>query len=67
MKQKLKTKSGAKKRFRFSKSGKVKFAHAFGSHKFLNKRPDTKRKYRKARIADDTNMAEMPRLMPYSR
>ena len=67
MKQKLKTKSGAKKRFRFSKSGKVKFAHAFGSHKFLCKRPDTKRKYRKARIADDTNMLETPRLMPYGR
>ena len=63
MKQKLKT----KKRFRFSKTGKVKFAHAFGSHKFLSKRPDTKRKYRKARIADDTNMLEMPRLMPYGR
>ena len=47
------------------KNGKVKFAHAFGSHKFLHKRPDTKRKYRKAKIADDTNMAEMPRLMPY--
>ena len=38
MKQKLKTKSSAKKRFRFSKTGKVKFAHAFGSHKFLSKR-----------------------------
>lgn len=67
MKQKMKTKSGAKKRFRFSKNGKVKFAHAFGSHKFLNKRPDTKRKYRKARIADETNMPEMERLMPYGR
>ncbi len=67
MKNKLKTHSGAKKRFRFSKSGKVKFAHAFGSHKFLNKRPDTKRKYRKARIVDETNMGEMPRLMPYGR
>ena len=67
MKQKLKTKSSAKIRFRFSKTGKVKFAHAFGSHKFLSKRPDTKRKYRKARIADDTNMLEMPRLMPYGR
>lgn len=67
MKNKLKTKSGAKKRFRFSKNGKVKFSHAFGSHKFLNKRPDTKRKYRKAKIADDTNVIEIPRLMPYSR
>lgn len=67
MKNKLKTHSGAKKRFRFSKSGKVKFFHAFGNHKFLNKRPDTKRKYRKAEIVDDTNMAEMPRLMPYGR
>ena len=39
---KLKTHSGAKKRFNLTKSGKVKRAHAFKSH-ILNKK-STKRK-----------------------
>ena len=39
---KLKTHSGAKKRFNLTKTGKVKRAHAFKSH-ILNKK-DTKRK-----------------------
>lgn len=67
MKKKLKTHSSAKKRFRFSKSGKIKFHHAFSSHRFLNKRPDTKRKYRKTRIVDNTNIYEIRRLMPYGK
>lgn len=67
MKNKLKTSSAAKKRFRITKSGRVKFARAFGRHNFLNKSTDRKRKYRKLKLADDTNMMEMPRLMPYGR
>ena len=41
-KQKIKTHSGAKKRFNLTKNGKVKRAHAFKSH-ILNKK-STKRK-----------------------
>jgi large subunit ribosomal protein L35 len=53
---KLKTHSGAKKRFKLTKNGKVKRAHAFKSH-ILNKK-DTKRKrgLRKAAYADKTNV-----------
>ena len=53
---KLKTHSGAKKRFKLTKNGKVKRAHAFKSH-ILNKK-DTKRKrgVRKAAYADKTNV-----------
>ncbi len=67
MKQKMKTKSAAKKRFRISKNGKVKYAHAFGSHNFLQKSKNRKRKYRKGCIADSTNVVEMIRMLPYGR
>ena len=41
---KLKTHSGAKKRFNLTKSGKVKRAHAFKSHLLNGHGKDTKRK-----------------------
>ena len=41
---KLKTHSGAKKRFKVTKNGKVKRAHAFKSHLLNNGRKTTKRK-----------------------
>ena len=49
---KLKTHSGAKKRFNLTKTGKVKRAHAFKSH-ILTKKP-TKRTVTFARTAMPT-------------
>ena len=43
---KLKTHSGAKKRFNLTKSGKVKRAHAFKSHILTKKSPKRKRNFR---------------------
>ncbi len=44
---KLKTKSGAKKRFQVKKGGKVKHARAFGKHLFtFAKGPDRSRRNR---------------------
>ncbi|MBC8545537.1 50S ribosomal protein L35 [Clostridiaceae bacterium NSJ-31] len=62
---KLKTHTGAKKRFKMSATGKVKRAHAFKSH-ILNKK-DTKRKrgLRQATYADQTNVKAIKLLMPY--
>ena len=62
---KLKTHSGAKKRFNLTKTGKVKRAHAFKSH-ILNKK-DTKRKrgLRKGTYADKTNMGTIKLMIPY--
>ena len=62
---KLKTHSGAKKRFNLTKTGKVKRAHAFKSH-ILNKK-DTKRKrgLRKGTYADKTNMGPIKLMIPY--
>lgn len=62
---KMKTVSGAKKRFRRTKSGKIKRHQANGSHILTKKAQDRKRKFRKGTMVDDTNKQEVIRLMPY--
>lgn len=64
---KIKTHSGAKKRFSLTKSGKVKFAHA-GKRHLLNghgKTTKTKRAMRKGAYADRTNEAAVKRMILY--
>ena len=64
---KIKTHSGAKKRFSLTKSGKVKRAHAYKSH-LLNghgKTPKRKRGLRKGTYADVTNVSAINRMIPY--
>ena len=64
---KIKTHSGAKKRFKISKNGKVIRAHANKSH-LLNghgKTTKLKRHLRKEGFADSTNVAQLKRLLPY--
>ncbi len=64
---KIKTHSGAKKRFNLTKNGKVKRAHAFKSH-LLNghgKTPKRKRALRKGAYADSTNEAAIKRMILY--
>ncbi len=64
---KLKTHSGAKKRFNLTKSGKVKRAHAYKSH-LLNghgKTTKIKRRLRQGTYADATNEAAVKRMIPY--
>ena len=62
---KIKTHSGAKKRFNLTKNGKVKRAHAFKSHILNKKTTKRKRNLRKGVIADVTNEAQIKRLIPY--
>ena len=64
---KMKTHSGAKKRFNVTKSGKVKRAHAYKSH-LLNghgKTTKLKRALRGTTIADKTNEAAVKRMILY--
>ena len=61
---KIKTHSGAKKRFKLTKTGKVKRAHAFKSH-ILNKKTKRKRNLRKVVTADVTNVAKIKKMIPY--
>lgn len=64
---KLKTHSGAKKRFNLTKTGKVKRAHAFKSHLLNGHGKTTKRKrgLRQAAMADATNVSAIKRMIPY--
>jgi large subunit ribosomal protein L35 len=62
---KIKTHSGAKKRFNLTKSGKVKRAHAFKSHILNKKTTKRKRGLRKQVVADKTNVKQIKRLVPY--
>ena len=62
---KLKTHSGAKKRFNLTKNGKVKRAHAFKSHILNKKNTKRKRGLRQGTYADVTNEATIKRMVPY--
>ena len=62
---KIKTHSGAKKRFKLSKNGKVIRAHAFKSHILNKKNRKRKRGLRQTTVADKTNVAQVKRLIPY--
>ena len=62
---KIKTHSGAKKRFKLTKTGKVKRAHAFKSHIHNKKTTKRKRNLRKVVTADVTNVAKIKKMIPY--
>jgi len=62
---KIKTHSGAKKRFKLSKTGKVIRAHANKSHILNKKSTKRKRGLRKTVVADVTNTKAVKRMIPY--
>ncbi len=62
---KLKTHSGAKKRFKLTKTGLVKRAHAYKSHILNKKTTKRKRNLRKTVVADVTNTVAVKRMIPY--
>lgn len=62
---KQKTHSGAKKRFKLTKTGKVKRAHAFKSHILNKKSTKRKRNLRKGAYCDKTNAPVIKKLIPY--
>ena len=62
---KIKTHSGAKKRFKLTKTGKVKRAHAYKSHILNKKTTKRKRNLRHTVVADVTNVAKVKKMIPY--
>ena len=62
---KIKTHSGAKKRFKISKNGKVIRAHANKRHILNKKTTKRKRGLRQTVVTDKTNVAHVKRLIPY--
>jgi large subunit ribosomal protein L35 len=64
---KLKTNRAAAKRFRFTKTGKVKASHAFKNHILTKKSMGRKRKLRLAGVIHETNMTAISELLPYGK
>ena len=63
---KLKTHSGAKKRFNLTKTGKVKRAKAYKSHILTKKTTKLTRGYRQPSYVDKTNAATIKSMLPYA-
>ena len=61
---KMKTKSGAKKRFRVRPGGTVKRGQAFKRHILTKKTTKNKRQLRGATAAHDTNMGHVAQMLP---
>ena len=63
---KIKTHSGAKKRFKLTKNGRVKRGKAFRSHILTKKSTKLNRGFRKPSYADKTNTAAVKSMLPYA-
>ena len=63
---KMKTKSGAKKRFRVRGSGSVKRSQAFKRHILTKKSTKSKRQLRGAAEVHGPNVASVRAMMPYA-
>lgn len=62
---KMKTHTGAKKRFSLTKNGLVKRSRANKSHILNKKNTKRKRRLRQGTYADVTNAAAVKKLIPY--
>lgn len=62
---KLKSHRGAAKRFKKTGTGKVVRRHAFARHILTSKTRKQKRRLGKSVVADETNQAELQRMLPY--
>lgn len=63
---KMKSVSGAKKRFKSTGSGKIKRKKAFASHILTKKSPKRKRNLRQSTLVDKTDLSRVRDMLPYS-
>ena len=63
---KVKTHSGAKKRFKVTGSGKVKYQKTNRRHRLTQKATKRKRINRASGVADQSNMGALKQLLPYA-
>ncbi|HLB41210.1 MAG TPA: 50S ribosomal protein L35 [Candidatus Babeliales bacterium] len=63
---KMKTKSSAKKRFRVTGSGKIKFTKAFRRHLLTKKNRNLKRNMRRAGYIAACDLPNVQILLPYA-
>ena len=62
---KIKTNSGAKKRFKVTKNGKVKRANGYKSHLLEEKSSKRKRQLRSPSLVHETELDRVRRMLPY--
>ncbi|HDS15599.1 MAG TPA: 50S ribosomal protein L35 [Proteobacteria bacterium] len=62
---KIKSNSGAKKRFKLTGTGKVSRRKAYASHLLNCKTRKRKRNLRKATLVDSANQRSISRMLPY--
>ncbi|MCC6314437.1 MAG: 50S ribosomal protein L35 [Thermomicrobiales bacterium] len=62
---KLKTHSGAKRRFKVTASGKIMHAKGMKSHNRRKKAPRTKRQFDRMLVMDPADTKRVRRLLPY--
>lgn len=62
---KLKTRKGAAKRFKSTKSGKFKYNRAFARHILTKKSPKRRRNLRRAGIVSSADQKRIERMLPY--
>jgi large subunit ribosomal protein L35 len=60
---KMKTHSGAKKRFKLTAKGKVRGRHAYSSHILEKKSPKRKRSFRKPRDLEGSDAKRVKKLL----
>ena len=63
---KMKTKSGAKKRFKVLGNGGVKRAHAFKRHILTKKTTKNKRQLRGTAMVNERDLASIAKMLPYA-
>ncbi|MBP6346430.1 MAG: 50S ribosomal protein L35 [Neisseriaceae bacterium] len=63
---KMKTKSGAKKRFKVLGNGGVKRAHAFKRHILTKRTTKNKRQLRGTTMVNPRDMASISKMLPYA-
>lgn len=64
---KMKTHKGASKRFKMTKSGRIKRAHAFKNHILGKKSTKRKRGLRQTTFLDKTNEDNVRAMLPYAK
>ena len=62
---KLKTHRGARKRFKFTATGKVKRRHSFARHILTKKSSNRKRHLSQADLLSPADVASVRRMLPY--
>ena len=67
MKNKIKTHSGAKKRFKFTAGGKVKYQTTNRRHRLIQKGRKRLRNNRAGSYASDADLKEIKALLPYAK